>query len=326
MTRPPSAASVRSATVHRTRPARRHGNFQGQIAEVDLRMLRVFRMVAQQGGFAGAEIALGKSKSSISVDISALEHRLNVRLCQRGRSGFALTAEGRMVLDAVEQLQRDIDAFQQHINAARGVLSGRFRLYVTDNAQVHGETAIVRAIETFTARHREVFMDVRSASTREVECAVMNGQAAAGIALYYHSSPHDRDTVLFTERLNLYCGARHPLFTMAEANITLDVLATQQMIEVSDVASSPSWDRIRERMTFSATAENVDARMLLIRTGNYVGFLPEPFARPLVAAGVLRHLRLDDLHLTTTFHFLDRSSPETSLMVETFRTILENEC
>ncbi|WP_395370957.1 LysR family transcriptional regulator [Komagataeibacter diospyri] len=326
MTRSSPATSIRSAALHRSRHARRAGSFQGQIAEVDLRMLRVFRTVAQRGGFAAAEIALGKSKSSISVDISALEHRLNVRLCQRGRDGFALTAQGRLVLDAMEQLQASINAFQQRINAIRGVLTGRFCLYVTDNTQVHGETAIVRAIETFTTRHRGVFMDVRSASTREVECAILNGQAAAGIALYPHASPHDRNTVLFTERLNLYCGARHPLFTLAETDITLDVLAAQQMIEVSDVASSPGWDRIRTRMTFSAAAENVDARVLLIRTGNYIGFLPEPFARPLVAAGALRQILFDDLHLTTTFHFLDRSVPETNLMVETFRSILENEC
>lgn len=326
MTRSSRASSSPLAELHRSRQTRRTGSFQGQIAEVDLRMLRVFRTVAQRGGFAAAEIALGKSKSSISVDISALEHRLNVRLCRRGRGGFALTAQGQMVLDAMERLQDNINAFQQRINAARGVLTGRFCLYVTDNTQVHGETAIVRAIETFTTRHRGVFMDVRSASTREVECAVLNGQAAAGIALYPHASPHDRDMVLFTERLNLYCGARHPLFAVAEDDITLDVLAAQQMIEVSDVASSPGWDKIRARMTFSATAENVDARVLLIRTGNYLGFLPEPFARPLVAAGTLRHIRFDALHLTTTFHFLDRSTPETNLMVETFRTILENEC
>ena len=326
MTAPPPAASAKSLPPRRTARNHRPGGFHGQIAEVDLRLLRVFRVVAERGGFAAAEIALGKSKSSISIDISALESRLNLKLCQRGRSGFALTAEGRMVLEATEQLQADISRFQQRINDASGVLSGRFCLYVPDNTQVHGETAIVRAIETFTTRHPDVFMDVRSGSTRDVEFAVLNGQATAGITLYPHHQPDMQDTTLFTERLNLYCGQRHPLFAMAESDITLELLAAQNMVQVSDAAQSPRWNQIREQMVFTAAAENVDSRALLILTGNYIGFLPELFAQPLVREGLLRHISFDDLHLITSFHFLVRSSPETGLMVETFRTILENAC
>ncbi|MCE2575214.1 LysR family transcriptional regulator [Komagataeibacter sp. FNDCR2] len=326
MTRSPSVASVKSFPARRAARGHRGGGFNGQIAEVDLRLLRVFRTVAERGGFSAAEIALGKSKSSISIDISALENRLNLTLCLRGRSGFSLTAEGRMVLEATDQLQADISRFQQRINDASGVLSGRFCLYVPDNTQVHGETAIIRAIETFTTRHPDVFMDVRSASTREVEFAVLNGQATAGITLYAHHQPDMHDTTLFTERLNLYCGQRHPLFTVPEAEITTATLAAQNMIEVSDAAQSLRWEDMRDRMTFAAAAENVDSRALLILSGNYIGFLPEAFARPLLRDGLLRHISFGDLHLITSFHFLVRSSPETGLMVETFRTILEDAC
>jgi LysR family transcriptional regulator, transcriptional activator for bauABCD operon len=68
--------------------------FQGQLAETDLRLLRVFHTVAEKGGFTAAEVTLGKSKSAISADVSALESRLGVTLCQRGRGGFSLTSEG----------------------------------------------------------------------------------------------------------------------------------------------------------------------------------------------------------------------------------------
>jgi LysR family transcriptional regulator, transcriptional activator for bauABCD operon len=69
--------------------------FGGTVGEIDLRLLRVFMAVADHGGFAAAEVALGKNKSAISMDIANLEARLGSRLCQRGRGGFSLTDEGR---------------------------------------------------------------------------------------------------------------------------------------------------------------------------------------------------------------------------------------
>ena len=38
--------------------------FTGEIGDIDLRLLRVFMAVADHGGFAAAEVALGKNKSA----------------------------------------------------------------------------------------------------------------------------------------------------------------------------------------------------------------------------------------------------------------------
>ncbi|GBR08250.1 LysR family transcriptional regulator [Acetobacter oeni] len=304
----------------------RSTGFQGRIAEVDLRLLRVFTTVAEQGGFAAAEIMLGKSKSSISIDISSLEKRLNLSLCQRGRGGFCLTPEGQGVLDATRTLFRDIDGFRQRLNQVSGHLSGRFCLYLTDNIQIHGETVLVRALSCFTSRHPDVYMEVRSASTRDVEFAVLNGTATAGLTLYPPDRPGMQTTALFNERSRLYCGHRHPLFGCAEANITPEILAAARMIEVSDASSSPRWDEIRDTVNFCATAENVDSRALLILSGSYLGFLPELFARQMVSENKLRHVDFSDLHLTNTFHLLVRPTPENGLLAETFRAILEEVC
>ncbi|WP_308719814.1 LysR family transcriptional regulator [Komagataeibacter xylinus] len=326
MTRHPAPLPPKAAAPRAPATRRKADGFHGQVAEVDLRQLRVFRTVAEHGGFAAAEVALGKSKSSISIDIAALENRLGLRLCTRGRSGFALTAEGRLVLEATETLFADITHFQQRINEASGTLTGRFCLYVPDNIQIHGETALVRAIETFTTRYPAVFMDIRSTSTREVEFAVLNGQACAGITLNPRHAPDVQTTALFHEQLHLFCGRRHPLFNLPESEITPAILAEQRMITVSGAATSPMWDRLRPHLNFAAAAENVDSRALLILSGNYLGFLPEPFALPLVHDGLLRRIVLDGLQLETSFYFLARPNPETNLMHETFRAILEAAC
>ena len=58
--------------------------------DVDLKLLRVFATIVKCGGFSAAQAALNAGQSTISEQMSHLETRLGVKLCQRGRSGFRL--------------------------------------------------------------------------------------------------------------------------------------------------------------------------------------------------------------------------------------------
>jgi DNA-binding transcriptional LysR family regulator len=76
------------------------------LSESDLRLLRVFAKVVEAGGYSAAQIELNVSQSTISTHMTELEHRLGVRLCQRGRSGFSVTEKGRLIYQASLRLSR----------------------------------------------------------------------------------------------------------------------------------------------------------------------------------------------------------------------------
>ena len=50
------------------------------LAEGDIRLLRVFAKVVEAGGFSAAQISLNVSQSTISTHMMALEQRLGVKL------------------------------------------------------------------------------------------------------------------------------------------------------------------------------------------------------------------------------------------------------
>ena len=56
----------------------------GQISDMDLRLLRVFRTVVDCGGMAAAELELNIGTSTVSRHIKDLETRLGLTLCRRG--------------------------------------------------------------------------------------------------------------------------------------------------------------------------------------------------------------------------------------------------
>jgi LysR family transcriptional regulator, transcriptional activator for bauABCD operon len=296
--------------------------FQGQLAEIDLRLLRVFRAVAEKGGFTAAEVSLGKSKSAISADVAALETRLGVTLCTRGRAGFALTPEGAQVRDAVEHLEADLDSFRDRVNRARGRLAGTLILAVTDNIVTYTDSPLVRAVGQFARRHPQVFIRLISAPASEVEQAVLEGRAAIGVSVLPRLVPALDLQPLFKETLHLFCGSGHPLFEMPEESLTPEEIGRHRVVEVSAGATGPLWPIWREHLTFSAHAGSIDARAILLLSGEFLGFLPPAYAAPWVAEGRMRALNPARLFLTNVFHVLTRRGAPPGLMVEEFNAML----
>jgi DNA-binding transcriptional LysR family regulator len=88
----------------------------GQISDMDLRLLRVFRSVVECGGMAAAELELNIATSTISRHIKDLETRLGLTLCRRGRSGFALTPEGERIHAETLRLLAATDGFRASVD------------------------------------------------------------------------------------------------------------------------------------------------------------------------------------------------------------------
>ena len=100
---------------------------------MDLRMLRVFQAVVEAGGLSAAQGVLNLSLATISTQLSALETRLGVRLCRRGRGGFVLTPEGRAVYEEYGRLAGSIGQFEARVRRLKGELTGTFAVGLADN-------------------------------------------------------------------------------------------------------------------------------------------------------------------------------------------------
>ncbi|MBN9356719.1 MAG: LysR family transcriptional regulator [Herbaspirillum huttiense] len=85
-----------------------------------LENLRIFEAVARLQGFTAAGESLGLSHSAVSRRVSELESRLNVQLMHRTSRRLALTPEGKVLLEAVQEaLQRIEEATEEILRPAR---------------------------------------------------------------------------------------------------------------------------------------------------------------------------------------------------------------
>jgi len=278
------------------------GRLNQPLSDTDLRSLRVFKAVADNGGFAASEVALNKSKSSISVDISNLERRFGMRLCERGRSGFALTPEGDAVYHAVTTLFADMDKFSAQVAAASSQLFGRVTLAVIDNIGSIAADPMVAAIRDYRLKHPRVQLSIQSGSASEVERAVLDRTAHIGISVLPRLVPELDTRPLFEERLVLYCGRSHPLFSVGDDQLTPERLAEHSVISLQtrDLPGRPSSGQFLR----GPEADNLDCLILIILAGVDLGFLPPHYARRWVEPGELRAIRPDQYGAQSMFYLI----------------------
>jgi len=258
-----------------------------KLSEGDLRLLRVFAKVVEAGGFSAAQIELNVSQSTISTHMTALEHRLGLRLCQRGRAGFSLTEKGRLIYQASQRLFAAIEEFRSEAGAARGCLVGNLTVGIVDNLINNPACRLHDAITRFNLRAPEVQIGLQVASPTEIERAVLEGRFDLGFGACGRHSPYLTYDDLFEERQVLYCGRGHPLFERSERVVVAD-LKGHQFARRAYIA--PNKLPTGVRLSSTAVADLMESIAVFILSGRYIGFLPVHFAHQWVAQDMMRPL------------------------------------
>jgi DNA-binding transcriptional LysR family regulator len=292
-----------------------------EFTDYDLRLLRVFDAIVRGRGFAGAEVLLNKSKSAISIDISSLETRLGVTLCRRGRSGFALTAHGKEIHTLTQDLFRQLRDFRKRVDLVATVVSGELSVAMDSILPGNYPQQLGSALRQFHTAHPQVALKIESASAERVIQQVLDGSATLGISAIPRDYPEIDAYPLFEEAIALYCGSEHPLFDVPDSQITLARLATYDCTELPSRQHGVSSD-LMETLRVKVQANTPEAQLLLISTGQFIGFLPQSYARGAVATKKLRALSPESLSFkTAVVAFVLRDVPK-SLACEHFEEVI----
>lgn len=292
-------------------------SLSGQVSDLDLKLLRVFKTVVECNGFSAAEVELNIGRSAISRLMSDLETRLDMHLCQRGRSGFQLTDHGQLVYDATQELLVDLERFRANINIAHSRLVGELTLGLTDNMVTDPNSPIIEVLGQFHQNEPEVKINLRVAAPNEVERAVIEGRVNLGVIPYHHQLPgldyHD----LHQETSQLYCGARHPLFALPDHEIDMQLMRDYDFI-VPGYAHSMLLNENFPELKATAISYQVEGIVTLILSGQYIGFLPSHYAAQWADKQQLRALQPDTLHYQVPFKVITRRDAQPNLLRSAF--------
>lgn len=126
---------------------------------LDLRVLRYFLAVAEEGNITWAAELLQVSQPTISRQLKNLEDDLGVTLFHRGSHSVELTNEGHLLYDRARTLVSLADKTERDLRASHEELSGRVAIGC---AETHGMTYMARRIAAFHKLHSGVRFDIRT--------------------------------------------------------------------------------------------------------------------------------------------------------------------
>lgn len=245
------------------------------LGDVDVRLLRVFVVVAACNGIAASELELNIGKSTISRHISDLEARLGMRLCNRGPAGFSLTSEGAQVLELTKKLLAQIDDFRSHVDAIQSTLSGTIRFGLYDQSSGNPNANIDRAIAMFDELAPNVTLEISLDTLTSLEADIVNRSLDLAIMPVYQTSPMLAYTEIYSARMSLYCGKGHPLFGLNTTG--RDAQATLSAQKYAGYSFNSPNMRATNMLGLerAANVKDEEALSLLVQSGRYVGFLAD---------------------------------------------------
>lgn len=283
--------------------------FLKSLGDVDIRLIRIFVAVTECGGFSASETELNIGRSTISKHICDLETRLGLTLCNRGPSGFSLTAEGQKALVSIRRLLKSIDEFQAEIDDIHQTLTGTLRLGIFDQSTTNPKAHLHQAIRLFDTSVPQVSLEITLDSPSVLEARVLDGSIDIGIVPVHRQSISLSYDMLYDEHMTLYCGEGHPLFE--DQSVLTDDIDLSVYKYAGYSFNSPNLKAGQALgLQRSAKVQEEEALSLLIQSGRYIGYLADHVARTLLSKGQVKPIAPNRTGYFSTFAAIIRKQPK----------------
>ncbi|TLU61058.1 LysR family transcriptional regulator [Thalassotalea litorea] len=294
-----------------------------QLGDSHIRLLRIYKSVVENGGFANAEVDLNISKPAISQAISELESLLTMRLCHRGRAGFSLTEQGQQVYQSTLQLLTSLETFRTQVNGINTELSGELNIGITDNMVTVPEMRVTEALRRLKHQAPKVTINISMIPPDEIESGILDGHLHIGIIPHLRSIAGLNYIKLYQERSLLYCSDTHPLFDKDLSRISDQALAGYDAVAPT-YPQSLAIKQQQNLLNATATSTDREGIAFLILTGRYIGFLPTHFADRWVKEDKMRAIDEHNRSFATQFSAITRKGARSNLILEAYLQALLN--
>lgn len=289
-----------------SRSARRRISFRvtaGRALEPDVRQLRAFVMLVDQGSMTAAAQRLGVAQSTVSEALAALERALGTRAIRRSRGAHAieLTAAGRMLLPYARQILGHLEDARVAVASVASDVRGQVALIANESISTY---LLPPALATLRPKWPNLRFAVTVGACQRIRDGLVSGQFDVGVMLQA-ACPEDAAAAQSTSgalrladvRLVLFSGATHPLALHGnESGISRQRLAPYPIF-VSD-ASGRLYTMLHEYLRAEGAAEpsieptgSVEAvKRNVIRHPLGLGVLPEYALTEELSSGSMRAL------------------------------------
>jgi DNA-binding transcriptional LysR family regulator len=197
---------------------------------MELRQLKTFVAVAEEGSFTRAARRLNVVQSAVSAAVRTLERELDSRLFERTTHRVGLTDAGAALLPEARRTLAAAAAAREAVDEVRGGLRGTVTLG-TLQAQAMRAFTLAELIAAFLVQHPDVEVRLWQAGSLELAAAVRDGRLDLALVGIGRGAPAGVTLIpLAREPMQLVCSTAHPL--ARRRSVELDALVDEPFAEL----------------------------------------------------------------------------------------------
>ncbi|MFI2200143.1 LysR family transcriptional regulator [Streptomyces sp. NPDC020192] len=257
--------------------------------DVDTRLLRSFRAVAEEGSLTRAAERVFVSQPALTKQIRQLENQLGVRLFDRSRAGMALTDAGRELACRVPEL---LASWDDALRATQATGRRSARVLRVGFVASAANEATQEIVAEFARRRPGWRAELRQAAWTNPSAGLADGEVdAALLRLPFPGQEALRVEVLFREARWVALPSGHPLAGRTE--IAFRELWDEPFVAAPEETGAwrEHWLAAGERegrpVRVGAVTEQPDDWLSAIASGYGIALAPESAARFYARPGVV---------------------------------------
>ncbi len=175
---------------------------------MDLKRLKVFVTVVEQGGFSAAARVLHMAQPAVSIAIMKLEEELGVSLFDPAVNRRQLTHEGEHLLQHATHVLREVEVLQEELNGLRGMLVGQLSLACPSILATYFLPGL---LGMFMTEHPQLTASISQYGTKDIEQNLRGRMIDLGVIVGELPENHSELEVvpLIQQRLCLAVNEKH---------------------------------------------------------------------------------------------------------------------
>ena len=240
-------------------------------------LLRIFRVIVQEGSLNKAAIKLFLTQSAISQSLKRLEEQIGEPLIVRTGGKFYLTATGEIVFEASMMIYSQLMDYEERLNTEKNSLSGTIKLLVLSRIE---STRYDQLLHDFHKKYPLVDFQVDILKSKEIQQLLLQKIPALGIGINQIQHSKLNYQTLINQKYALFCSDKHALYT--ENIETIDQIKGHGFIsfqseQLNDPLSplSEVREKILKNNRLLVTTNNMDEVIRFIKNGIGIGLLPK---------------------------------------------------
>jgi DNA-binding transcriptional LysR family regulator len=263
---------------------------------MDLYPLKVFLAVAKEKSFSRAAEKLLRTQPAISLAVQRLENDLQEKLIDRSAKELLLTDAGRIVIDYAKRFENLEGELENALAELRDNSAGRLAVGANESTTLY----LIEHIEQYRRLYPKVKVQVRRSLSSRIPSDLIDGTLELGVISYDPEDDRVVSVVIYTDHLAFVVSPMHRFGdreTVSISELGMETFIAHNVMSPYRAVVIREFQRQKVPLNMDVEMPTVETIRKLVQRNEGVAFLPRMCVEQEVKQGLLREVRVEELHV-----------------------------